>query len=348
LKLWIDRTPWSSRRSQAKAASIDRESVRDIALVKYAALGDNLLTRPFVHTLRRHFPAARITFSAASNGLAGVPEDLVDRVHVIPRKRTEDHGLLASLRAFRALGPQDLLFDLTSSSRSYWVTALNPARLKVGFLGRGGHGQTHKLLYDLAVPRAEYRFEAETFLDQLGALGLDHEWPPRFDLPRTGREEELRSEGPIVLYFPGASTAAKCWHAAGWTELVRSARASHPELRHLVLAGLADWERAAAEEIAAGSGAELIAAGDQTQAWLEAADLVVAHDTGVRNWAIALGTPTLGVFTATVPFRYLPRFGVHRAVFHQDGGPLPASQASAALEAVLAELPGPRGAGSPA
>jgi ADP-heptose:LPS heptosyltransferase len=59
---------------------------------------------------------------------------------------------------------------------------------------------------------------------------------------------------------------------------------------------------------------------DLTIQFLASSDLVISNDTGVRNLAISVDTPTLGIFFSTVPHRYWPRgFGRHKAVFLPEG-----------------------------
>jgi ADP-heptose:LPS heptosyltransferase len=54
--------------------------------------------------------------------------------------------------------------------------------------------------------------------------------------------------------------------------------------------------------------------------FLEQSNLVVSNDTGVRNLAISVDCPTVGIFFSTVPHRYWPRGNDrHEAVFLADG-----------------------------
>lgn len=58
---------------------------------------------------------------------------------------------------------------------------------------------------------------------------------------------------------------------------------------------------------------------DEVYPYLGRATLVVANDTGVRNMAVTVNTPTVGIFFATGAFRYWPRDGLHEAVFTLNG-----------------------------
>ena len=335
MKLWIDHTAWTSRRAARVTAALSRQQIESIAVIKHAALGDMILTRPFLIALRGHFPNAKITLSVVSHYQQGVPADLVDRVHVAAGKSQPAHGIISCLWSFCSLGAHDLLFDLTGSARSFWITLLNRARLKTGFIPRGAHKFSHHILYDLAVPRSEYKFEAETFLDQLNALGIMPAWPLQFNMPGLPRPCRER----YLLYFVSASAPYKCWPAENFTALITHMRKRCPEIEHVVLPGINQWERERAAAVAEAAGVRICPPADgQTEGswtWIQNAELLVANDTGIRNYAVACGVPTVGVFIETLPFRYLPRFGRHAAVYEPDGGGPDVTRVIRAVEELL-------------
>ncbi|NLF24375.1 MAG: glycosyltransferase family 9 protein [Deltaproteobacteria bacterium] len=338
MKLWIDRTAYASRRARHNLEALDRKKIKSIAVIKHAAMGDLVLTRPFLVTLRQFFPQARITFSGISHYRNGIPEDLVERVHISIGKQRPRPNFVSRLQSFRELGPHDLLFDLTSSTQSFWITRLNQARIKIGFIPRGGHQFSHRVLYDVALPRSEYKFEAETFLDQLAALGAMPDWPLKFKVPPLKRP----CEEPYLLYFVSASSSYKCWPPDHFSQLLQRAAALLPNHRHIVLSGLADWERDLASSVFESAKApnSALAEGSDAKgwAWIQNAEALISNDTGVRNYAIACNTPTLGFFTETLPFRYLPRFGNHLAVYRAEGGIPSVEEGLNGLMELLAQL----------
>ena len=311
LRLWMDHSVWANRKARDKAPRIDLDQTRSVAVIKYAALGDMLLTRPFLITLRQYFPNARIVMSVLSIYQRGVPHDLIDEVHVVDKA---EKSPIRVYRNYRELGEQDIIFDISATTRSFWVTRVNRAGLKVGFLYKG----VHRFFYDVAVPRSIYRFESESFLDQLLVLGLSYPWPLRFDL----RSEPPNQQKPYILYFPTASIAPKCWPADRFIQLIGLLRDELPQYDHLILPGIAEWEKEVCRRIGEGIGdnnnAKIIKDGEDALQWVNGANLLVSNDTGIRNMAIAAYTPTVGIFFTTVPFRYLPRFGRHEAVYRLD------------------------------
>ena len=325
MKLWIGKNTWVSRRALREAANLELDQVRSVAVIKHGALGDMVLTRPMLLTLREALPQAKITLSIISHYQAGVPEDLVDRVHVAQGKERKA-SQSETWRSFRTLGSHDILFDITASNRSFWITHLNKARLKIGYRHRG----FERLVYDIAIPRAEYRFEAETFLEQAHVLGFNYEWPLRYGQSIV----PLQRDKPYLIYFPTASADYKCWPGERYAQLIDTMSQRWPAYDHILLAGLAQWEQERCRNIAALLPSRdniVLLQGDQgTPAVLAGATMVVTNDTGIRNLSIALERPTVGVFfyaqyrglpnCGAQPFGYFPRNQEHAIAFRPDGG----------------------------
>ncbi len=366
MKLWYDKKLRISPRAKQIVPALAPESVRSIAVIKHAALGDLVLTRPFLIELRRLFPHANVTL-AVEHGREWpwVYDDLDIGTHVSPGMNTNGAVLKGIAGPFRTLGPHDLLFDLTATTCSFWITRFTRAKLKLGFQ----HRSWHRVLYDLAIPRTEYKFEAEVFLDFLHLFGHEAKWPPDFgwggnqrstaaetpDVNRSRRDGDAPT-GP-VLYFTGASTQAKSWPEDSFINLIREARARFPKHDHAIWPGTADWERERCARIAAATGASIIASTGRLPADRAASDptapdsaandshhtrspieiaraarLYVGNDTGIRHVAIAVGTPTIGFFRTAPPFRYTPDWGSHRAIFARDGGDASVEQGLKAME----------------
>lgn len=330
MRLWHETDTWQRRGARERLAGLEPDRVQTVAVIKHAAFGDLLLLRPFLLLLREHFPQARVTLSLISHYQRGAPEDLVDRLHVVPGSK-EGKGWLATYRAYRELGPQDLLFDLTASTRSFLISRVTPARFKIGFQYRS----VHKRVYDMAVPRGCFRFEAETFLDLLHPFGIRYDLPLRFELPVEG-EPPSRSS---IVYFPTASHPEKAWPVEHFISLIREMARRHPGDEHVILAGLADWEQQRAGAILAGvnecPNVRLHPAGPDDAALIKGARLLVANDTGIRHLGIALGTPTAGIFFLTPPFRYWPRWGHHQVAWRADGEMPEPGEVAAAMERAL-------------
>ncbi len=324
MKLWFERGAWVSKKARPLIESLDPSSVRRIAVVRHAALGDMVLVRPFLIELRRFFPNAEIVLSLVSNYTYGAPEDLVDQVHVIHGNDQKGVSLGEKIERIKALGPVDILFDLADTNRSRYLCLLTRAKLKVGFPYRG---YLRTLLYDAAVWRSDFSFEAVNMLDMLMLFGANPPIPLDFSWPEI--KNKISSDKPYLVYFPFASVAYKCWPKDRFGELILEAARSYPEHDHIILGGISAHESeleykhllADAPNVRLQSALPL----DEVIGFLAEAGMVVANDTGIRNLAIAVDTPTVGLFFSTVPYRYWPRYGQHEAVF-QAAGDLPEVQ----------------------
>jgi ADP-heptose:LPS heptosyltransferase len=318
--LWTHKYIRASRRAHERLAALRPEDVRSVAVIKHAALGDLVLARPFLVEVRRHFPNARITFGAIANYLNGVPEDLVDRVHAAAGQFRPRPPFRERLRTYKELGYHDLLFDLTASSASLWITRVNRAQVKFGYR----HSPLAPLIYDVTLPRAFMCFEAQTFLHMLATLRIRYQWPPDYGWP----PHAPAADPPYIVYFPTASIRLKCWPAELYGALVAGLARALPDHEHRILYGVADWEVQAGDAALAAAGghpsvrAVRDAKGEAFRELIRGASLLIGNDTGVRNLAISLGTPTLGVFPISLVDTYLPRYP-HHDVVHDPAGAQP-------------------------
>lgn len=343
MKLWFAKGAWASSKAEARLAGLEPEQVRRIAVIRHAALGDMVLTRPFLLELRKCFPNAHITLSLVSNYTRGAPEDLVDAVHVAYGSDRKDMSLSAQIRRAKELGEQELIFDLAATTRSLWVCALNRATFKIGF---PYSSLQRRLFFDAAVFRSDLEFEAETMLDMLRLLGFRIGRPLQFRLPGAA---SVRAR-PWLVYFTSASGEYKCWPRGHFAELLGRMAQRYPQVDHIVLEGIAEWE--SIEEIMQSNRehsnviAMKLDSVEETIDLLKGTTLLISNDTGIRNLGIAAEIPTLGIFFAThpfktVPYRYLPACGAHDIVFNHDGS-IPAvdavfEQAQAMMCALMQE-----------
>ncbi len=315
MRLWFKKGAWASDKTRRRVSHMTPADINSIAVIRHAALGDQILTRPFLIETRRFFPNASITLSLRSHYTRGAPTDLVDRIHITHGSDQRKAPLREQIRRIRELGHHDVLFDLAADVRSTWLCLLNSASLKLGFPYRS----IFRRVYDITVTRTDMRFEAENMLDMLSVLGHVCEYPLRYDI----KVEAMRRERPYIVYFPGASVPGKCWPHDRFAALIDAMSPDYPDHEHVVLQGIAGWEQV--DDIVEALRHRpnvtrlLLDDFDRTIALIKGARLLVSNDTGIRNIAIACGTPTVGIFFLTEPFRYWPRDGRHEAAFVLDG-----------------------------
>ncbi|MBU2896856.1 glycosyltransferase family 9 protein [Vibrio hepatarius] len=317
--LWFERGAYASKKARHYLENdFEPKNIKKISIIRHAALGDQVITRPFIVEARKFFPNAEITLVPVSNYMYGIPDDLVDHVHVmpgkVPGKKTTAREKIASIRQ---LGEQDIIFDLASTNRSHWMMALSKAKIKMGFPYKWFYRGS---LYNTAVLRSDFQPEVECMLDMLKLLGHNPSHPLDFAFPDN---RELRQKNnPYILYFNGASQPRKILSYEQMHSLLEQAINEHHDYTHVYLEGKNEFEK-----------------GDFCQDLLKyknfkiqsclpleelvditaKATLMVAPDTGVRNIAIATHTPTVSAFFATVPFRYTPLYERHDIVMTPCG-----------------------------
>ena len=331
MHIWAAKQSWVSKHARKKAELLDKNKITKIAIIKHAALGDLLQVRPMIITLKEAFPNAKITLSVVTNYMKGIPEDLIDHLHVA-KGNEKKYPFKEAFKSFKDLGYQDILFDISATTRSFWITKLNPAGLKIGYI----HKNLHRLLYDVAIPRAHYRFEGETFLEQVHTIGLQFDWPLRYDYPIP----ERIYDNPYIVYFPTASVLDRCWPAGYMEKLITEMTNKYPNIDHLLLSGLADWEKEVAESIAKTVGThnnfKILSAGPNDISLICHAKAIVINDTGLRHLAIAAGTPTICIFPMSPnAFSYSPLFGNHKAVVADESGPATVSKVAHAINEII-------------
>ncbi|MEJ2052304.1 MAG: hypothetical protein P8X42_00170 [Calditrichaceae bacterium] len=178
---------WVSKKAEEKASRLDPQSVKNICVIKHAALGDMVQTRPMLISLRKHFPNAKITLGVISHYMLGIPEDLIDEIHI---SKGKGYSRSEKWKSLMSLPPQDIIFDISATSYSMWLSLFTKATLKIGYIHKG----IHRLAFDIAIPRAHYRFEAETYAEQLHVIGLDFDWPLVYNMPAFDPHPDIPQE----------------------------------------------------------------------------------------------------------------------------------------------------------
>lgn len=315
---WYERGAYTSSSTKKYLSSgFNPNNITRIAVIRHAALGDQVITRPFLIEARKFFPNAIITLVAVSNYQYGMPSDLVDKTVIIHgREAKNSFSFQQRLANFRSVGEQDIIFDLAGTNRSYWVTLLNKAKLKFGF----PYDIVTRQIYNAAVFRSDFQPEVEVMLDMLRLLG--HVPPQRLNFGYPDHAQLVDKAKPFILYFNGATQLTKVLAKEQFYELMELAVERFPDHQHVFLEGIAESEKG--DFLQGLSGKQNFSIQpclplEQLVEYSAKASLVVAPDTGVRNVAIATHTPTVGLFYSTVPFRYTPRYEtIHSIVMNAD------------------------------
>jgi ADP-heptose:LPS heptosyltransferase len=297
-----------------------------ILLTQPRRIGDVLMTTPSVRAVRRAFPGARIVYLTEPPAhelfrySSHVDEVWTSRRHAPLLERL---ALLRRLRAERF----DLAIDFFSNPASAVLTRFSGARRRIGFAFRG-----RAWAYTEAVPLpARRQYAALDKAALLAPLGLALESPlpdiPLGEPERAYAQNQLQSLGvrpdrPLLALCPVARQPYKVWPVERYAALADGLIERHgaqilfiwgPGEEPFIAAVRAAMHGRALPDYPVPPLLELAAL-------LERCTLFVGNDGGPRHFAIAVGTPTVGIFGRPFPENWTPPGApMHRALAHDPG-----------------------------
>ncbi|NIR43197.1 MAG: glycosyltransferase family 9 protein [Gemmatimonadetes bacterium] len=288
-------------------------------------LGDVVMSTPILEALRAALPAASIeylTYTSFAPALLRHPA--VDRIHTV----TPKPGLRETAAKLRELrrAKFDWCFDTLGNPRSAILVALSGAR-RTAAPDRGPRSR----LYDHRIRHeSDERSAVRHQLDVLKPLlGRVEERQPSlhvepWEIEGSYAGQGLDPEEPLVLVHPGATWPERAWPIERWAPLIDKIGELHPHATVRVITQ-PGWEAAARQvEGEAADDARALPALDLRTliALLAGADLYVGNDSGILHCAVALRTPTVGIFGPTEDDVWFPyeRWGPYRVVRRETSG----------------------------
>jgi heptosyltransferase I len=292
-----------------------------ICIVMLSAIGDAVHVLPVISALKRHDSNNKITWlvQPATAALVRGHPAIDHLVEIDPRR---------SLRPARALKEFDLLIDLQVALKAGIVTAVTPARTKLGFDRARARDLNWLFTNKKIPPHPERQHAQDQYFEFLTALGVPIdpvEWNlgpwPTDPPPPAGRYAALAI---------GASDPDREWFPDRWAAV---ADALHSEygLRPLIVGAGTERDRDAAAAIKAlarapvddalGSGLRPLVS------ILNGAELVISVDTGAVHMAVALDRPVITLMSNADPRRTGPYAKFHDLIvdaYHDPGevGPI--------------------------
>ncbi len=312
MRAWLEKGARYTSNGLKNFKNLKYEDVKKVLVIRHAALGDMIQTRPFLYELKKLFPNAKITLSTVSTYQIGAPYDLVDSKHIIDKK---NKSFFSFYKEIKKLGQQDIIFDLADTSRSVLLSFLTRAKLKLGFPYRD-----IPLVYDIKLYRSEFNFEADILLEFLAIFGHKSEYPLNFNMPKFNRIKAHK----VVGIFMSSSTPHKNYPVNKYLNVIRSLAIKLPEFEFVLIQGKAEHEKFL-DEFKSLQSFQNIKLREFTPLedlinWISQISLLISNDTGVRYIVIDTHSPTLSVFNLTIPFRVWPKYErCHDFVSNIDG-----------------------------
>jgi len=295
--------------------NITPNDIKQVAVIRHAAIGDYMVIRPFLIELKTFFKNCKITLCVDSNATYGIPFDLVDEIFYMDKHHPKTHkktNLIYRIKQAKTLPPQDIIFDLTDSSFTLLQIIFSKAKLKIGYPYR----MIRRLFFDIAILRSDFVYEANSIMHMLNILGSK-----KIIIDDFGFSYQKNIQNQII-YFAGASTKDKCWEEEKFAQLISIMANKYPHIQHIILQGIKEDEKFLDiynknkhhTNVILQQPMDL----NTTMQFLANSKIVISNDTGIRNMAIAVDTPTVGIFFATGAFRYWPQVKIHRCVFNEN------------------------------
>lgn len=287
---------------------------KSICIMRLSAIGDVCNAIAAVQSIQKQWPKAKITWITGK--LEAKLLDNLDGVQVIVFEKKA--GWKGYTKLWKQLNGQqfDALLHMQYAFRASIATLGIKAKYKLGF--DSARSQDFQQLFtNVKVPSPKKMHVLDGLLAFASTLGVEDTTPnwlvPYSEADKTWAKTHIDMKKRNLVLVPAASKAYKNWHAKGYADLLTHA---HKLGWNIVLAGSpAQIEIDLSKEIETlipftvtnvvgkSSLKEMLAL-------LDAADMVVAPDTGPAHMANAMNTPVIGLYAhhnpeRTGPYQYL-------------------------------------------
>ena len=308
------------------------ERPRSILVVMMSAVGDAVQVLPVLNALRRSFPEAHITWVLQPGPYSLVRgHGAVDDLVLFRRVRgsgswpgflrsglaafAETVGRLREVATTRPQGRFDLLLALQVYFKAGLITALAPARVKLGF-DRARARDLNWLFTTHRIPPnpSGVAHIQDQYFEFLRHVGVSPE-PLEYRLYPSPRERESQRlffeslDRPACAVILATSDPRKNWTPDGYARVLEGLREDFG-LQPVLVGGLSPTETRMAQAVQSRVRGKVVdARRDDLRRllWLlEGSALVISPDTGPLHMARALEVPVVGLYGFTNPKRSGP------------------------------------------
>lgn len=308
-----------------------------ILVIRYRFIGDTILTVPFLRSLRKAYPQARIDVLVGPQSgevLAGCPyvDELITydttRFHKYDRGAGKSRSFWSYVIELRKRR-YDTAFILKRSISSALLAFLIGCRNRIGY-GTSGRA----FLLTQAVKWNQQIHEVESTLDVLREAGIGvtdtkmEAWIAKEERAQVielvpelrveASSEQGQTEAPRkILFHAPAAHPDKIYPLEKWAKLIQIMATQHKIIPFF--AG-SEQDKETYEKLEQASGIKGVnTAGKlslrQSMALFAEMDLAICTDSGPAHLAAATGTPTIALFGPTDPIRWRPWGKQHVALF---------------------------------
>ena len=288
---------------------------REVCVLRLSAIGDTCHALPVVRTLQRAWPGTRFTWvigRTEASLMSGI-----DGVELVALDKSAGAGGFMDLRRRVAASRFDLLLMMHASLRANLASLMIRARVRLGW-DRSRAREFQYLISDARIAARTREHVMDALFGFAEALGI-RERLLRWDIPVSNDDRAFASRhipggSRTLVISPCASQRFRNyrnWRVENYAAVAEHAASVHGA-RVILTGGSTPQEAHYAEGICrlARRSAPLNLVGKTTLkqllALLDRADVLVCPDSGPAHMATAAGTPVIGLYATTNPFRARP------------------------------------------
>jgi len=283
-----------------------------ICLIRTSAIGDTVHALAMMNALRHSYPNAHITWV-----LQTIPYEMVKEQPGIDRFITFDRK--GDMGQWRALIQRlrreefDLLIAPQASAKVSLLTFLSHAEIKLGFDWR----RSRELLYLVTnrhIPPRPMQHVQDQFFEFIEYLGIKDypvKWHFRFTEAERAWQNQFFAETqrPVIGFVIASAHPEKDWPPAFYAKVMDELD-KRLDLKPMIIGGPNEKEKRIADEMLSLCRCRPIVALEKpirhTMLQLDGCRMVVSPDTGPLHIAVALDTPTIGLYGYSNPKRCGP------------------------------------------
>lgn len=290
---------------------------KNILLTRMKYIGDVVLTTPIIRTLREEYPEAHISYLGDAKAVSLLQHNPFLN-EIIPFDFSKD-SFAYQLKMYALMFSKkfDLAIDLYSNPRSALLTFATRAKMRIGGDSKSrGKFYTHRISDDGSLKSAiDYHYQS------LKPIGIQ----PKYFTTEIFLTEKEKNEArnvlstigidanrKIVALHPGGTWPAKLWQKEKFAELARKLITENVSV--ILTGGNNDVE--AVEYVRSNSNA--VSIGNISLRMISAiyshCNALVSNDCGVVHIAVAVGTPTIGIFGPGQENIWFPYSSPHKAL----------------------------------